>query len=62
MLAAGITLSLSAFGQSNSQSTGPVEHMNPMPTFRVVVISRSVQAVNYQHRSGNTKVDSPART
>jgi len=22
-----------------------------MPTFRVVVISRSVQAVNYQHRS-----------
>jgi outer membrane protein OmpA-like peptidoglycan-associated protein len=57
VLAAGLTLSLSAFAQTNSQSTGAVEHMNPMPTFRVVVISRSVQAVNYEHRSGNTKVD-----
>jgi len=28
-----------------------------MPTFRVTVISRSVQAVNYQHRSGSSKLD-----
>ncbi len=28
-----------------------------MPTFRVTVISRSVQAINYQHRSGSSKVD-----
>jgi outer membrane protein OmpA-like peptidoglycan-associated protein len=27
------------------------------PTFRVTVISRSVQAVNYRHRSGSTKLD-----
>ncbi|HLV88158.1 MAG TPA: OmpA family protein [Candidatus Sulfotelmatobacter sp.] len=27
------------------------------PTFRVTVISRSVQAVNYQHRSGSSKLD-----
>jgi outer membrane protein OmpA-like peptidoglycan-associated protein len=27
------------------------------PTFRVTVVSRSVQAVNYKHRSGSSKVD-----
>ena len=27
------------------------------PTFRVTVVSRSVQAVNYKHRSGATKLD-----
>ncbi len=31
--------------------------MSSMPTFRVTVISRSVQAVNYQHRSGSSKLD-----
>ena len=31
--------------------------MNSTPTFRVVVISRSVQAVNYEHRSGSSKLD-----
>jgi outer membrane protein OmpA-like peptidoglycan-associated protein len=31
--------------------------MAQTPTFRVVVISRSVQAVNYQHRSGASKLD-----
>jgi hypothetical protein len=31
--------------------------MSSMPTFRVTVVSRSVQAVNYQHRSGSSKLD-----
>jgi hypothetical protein len=31
--------------------------MSPTPTFRVNVVSRSVQAVNYKHRSGATKLD-----
>ena len=31
--------------------------MSTTPTFRVTVISRSVQAVNYQHRSGSSKLD-----
>jgi hypothetical protein len=31
--------------------------MSPMPTFHVTVISRSVQAVNYKHRSGASKLD-----
>ncbi len=56
ILAAGITLSLSAFAQTNSQSQN-VEPMSTTPTFRVTVISRSVQAVNYQHRSGSSKLD-----
>src|SRR5579863_2958747 len=31
--------------------------MSATPTFRVTVISRNVQAVNYQHRSGSSKLD-----
>jgi outer membrane protein OmpA-like peptidoglycan-associated protein len=31
--------------------------MNSAPTFRVTVISRSVQAINYEHRSGSSKLD-----
>ncbi len=57
LLAAGITLSLSAFAQTNRQTTLSVEPMSPTPTFRVTVVSRSVQAVNYEHRSGSSRVD-----
>jgi outer membrane protein OmpA-like peptidoglycan-associated protein len=57
LLALGLTLSLSALAQTNSQTTGDVEHMSSTPTFRVTVISRSVQAVNYKHRSGSSKLD-----
>ena len=56
-LAVAITLSLSAFAQTNSQTTLSVEPMTTTPTFRVTVISRTVQAVNYQHRSGSSKLD-----
>ena len=31
--------------------------MSSTPTFRVTVISRSVQAINYEHRSGSSKLD-----
>jgi outer membrane protein OmpA-like peptidoglycan-associated protein len=57
LLAIGITLSLSAFAQTNAQTTMVVEPMAHTPTFRVTVISRSVQAVNYKHRGGATKLD-----
>jgi hypothetical protein len=57
MLAAGIVLSLSAFAQTRSQETIAVEPMSPTPTFRVTVVSRSVQAVNYKHRGGASKLD-----
>jgi outer membrane protein OmpA-like peptidoglycan-associated protein len=57
LLAVGITLSLSAFAQTNSQPTMAIEPMAHTPTFRVTVVSRSVKAVNYEHRSGASKLD-----
>ena len=57
LLAAGIILSMSAFAQTNSQTTVAIEPMAQTPTFRVVVTSRTTPAVNYKHRSGSTKVD-----
>ncbi|MGA8272888.1 MAG: OmpA family protein, partial [Candidatus Sulfotelmatobacter sp.] len=57
LFAAAIALSLPAAAQTNSQPTVEVEHLSPTPTFRVTVISRSVQAINYEHRSGTSKLD-----
>ncbi len=57
LLAAVIALSLNAGAQNNSQSNDAIEPMAHTPTFRVVVVSRSVQAVNYKHRSGASKLD-----
>jgi len=54
---ATLALSLPIVAQSNSQNALTVEHISPTPMFRVTVISRSVQAVNYQHRSGSSKLD-----
>src|SRR5438477_4984272 len=56
LLAIAIVLSLGAVAQTNSQ-TMAVEPITPTPTFRVTVVSRSVQAVNYKHRGGATKLD-----
>jgi outer membrane protein OmpA-like peptidoglycan-associated protein len=56
-LVAGIILSLSAWAQTNSQTTPAVEPLSPMPVFHVTVTSRSVQAVNYKHRGGASKLD-----
>ena len=56
ILAVGMTLSLSAFAQTNTQNV-TVEPLSPMPIFRVTVVSRNVQAVNYKQRSGASKVD-----
>jgi len=57
LFAAAVALSLPAVAQINSQTTVAVEPMSSMPVFRVTVVSRSVQAVNYQHRSGSSKLD-----
>ena len=57
LLIVGIVLSVSAFAQTNRQTTLVVEPMSPTPVFRVIVVSRNVQAVNYEHRSGATRVD-----
>ncbi len=57
LFAVAVALSLPAAAQTSNQTTVEVEHMSSTPTFRVVVVSRSVRAVNYKHRSGNSKVD-----
>ncbi len=60
LLAAGIIISLSAFAQTTYQKTTTTTTVEPMThrtTFRVTVTSRTVQAVNYRHRSGSTKLD-----
>ena len=53
LVAIGVALSVSAFAQSNRQTIA----VEPTPTFRVTVVSRNVQAVNYEHRSGASKLD-----
>jgi outer membrane protein OmpA-like peptidoglycan-associated protein len=57
LLASGIVFGLSALAQTNSQTTLVVEPMATTPIYRVTVVSRNVQAVNYRHRSGATKLD-----
>jgi outer membrane protein OmpA-like peptidoglycan-associated protein len=60
LFAIGSALGLSAFAQVTTQTTTIVETTGPVSTvstYRVVVVNRSVQAVNYQHRSGATDVD-----
>jgi outer membrane protein OmpA-like peptidoglycan-associated protein len=56
-LTAAMLLSASAFAQAPSQTELTVEPLSPTPVFHVSVTSRSVRAINYQHRSGATKVD-----
>jgi outer membrane protein OmpA-like peptidoglycan-associated protein len=55
--AVALSLPLVAQAQTNGQTRLTVEPLSPTPIFRVTVVSRSVQAVNYKHRSGATKVD-----
>jgi outer membrane protein OmpA-like peptidoglycan-associated protein len=57
LLAAAFVLSLPAMGQTDSSSTVAIEPMANAPTYRVTVVSRSTQAVNYKHRGGATKLD-----
>ena len=57
LLAAVIAVSVAALGQTNSQTATTLEPMAHTPTFHVTVVSRNVQAVNYKHRGGATKLD-----
>jgi outer membrane protein OmpA-like peptidoglycan-associated protein len=54
-LALAITLSASVYGQAKPQA--PAHPGDPTPTYRISVVSRTAQAVNYRHRSGATKID-----
>jgi len=57
LLTLPVVLSLATMAQTSPQTSIAVEPMSSTPTFHVTVISRSVQAVNYQHRSGSSKLD-----
>jgi len=57
LLAIGSALSVGAFAQANTQATTVLVPVGPASTYRVIVINRSVEAVNYRHRSGVTSVD-----
>src|SRR5205809_2415108 len=50
-------VSATAFSQTSTQTDLVVEPLSPTPVFRVNVTSRSVQALNYKHRGGATKLD-----
>ena len=55
--AIGSVLGLSAYAQASPQATMAVETVGPTTTYRVIVVSRTVQAINYRHREGATDVD-----
>jgi outer membrane protein OmpA-like peptidoglycan-associated protein len=57
LLVAAVALSLPAVAQTSYQTTVETDRTGSVPTFRIVVVSRSVRAVNYEHRSGSSKVD-----
>ena len=57
LLAIGSALSLSAIAQANPQATTVLVPAAAASTYRVIVINRSVEAVNYEHRGGATDVD-----
>jgi len=39
------------------QQSAPAETGQPMPVFRVTVVSRTAKAINYHHRTGTTHID-----
>ena len=43
--------SLSALAQTEPQKSGTV------PIYRIIVVARTTQAINYRHRSGNTRIN-----
>jgi outer membrane protein OmpA-like peptidoglycan-associated protein len=40
-----------------AQPAGAPVAMDPQPIYRITVVSRTLQAVNYEHRGGPTKID-----
>jgi outer membrane protein OmpA-like peptidoglycan-associated protein len=57
MSAFAIAVGLSAMSQANAQSAMPEGTNGHAPLFAVHMTTRTVQAVNYQHHGGETKID-----
>src|SRR5262245_44601587 len=56
MLAAGVLLA-QVPNPTQQRALTPAETGQPMPVFRVTVVSRTIKAINYHHRTGSTKID-----
>jgi outer membrane protein OmpA-like peptidoglycan-associated protein len=50
-------MSVTGFAQANAQTQSSDRHEDRTPIYRVRMISRTVEAVNYQHRGRSTKLD-----
>jgi outer membrane protein OmpA-like peptidoglycan-associated protein len=57
LLVAGMAASASAIAQTSPQVIAQVEPASSPAFYRAPTISRTVEAVNYEHRQGATKVD-----
>ncbi len=57
MFVLGIAVSLSALSQASAQAIATAETPAPWSRFDQKLVTRTVEAVNYQHRSGATKID-----
>jgi len=57
LFAFGIAVSLSALSQANGQAAAPEGTSGPTRPFAVHMTTRTVQAVKYQHRGGETKIN-----
>lgn len=55
LFAVATLVALSAFLTAQTQT--PAEHSDSVPIYRVTAVSRTLSAINYQHRSGPTKID-----
>jgi outer membrane protein OmpA-like peptidoglycan-associated protein len=52
-----LTSLLAQIPNPTQQNTRPVDTGQPMPIFRVTVVSRTMKAINYNHRNGTTHID-----
>jgi outer membrane protein OmpA-like peptidoglycan-associated protein len=52
-----LVMTLGASAQAQTQSQMPADSVNPTPTYRTNVVSRTTRAVSYRHRSGATKIN-----
>jgi hypothetical protein len=52
-----VVMTLGASAQAQTQTQVPADSGNPIPTYRINVVSRTTRAVSYRHRSGATKIN-----
>jgi outer membrane protein OmpA-like peptidoglycan-associated protein len=57
LFALGIALSMGGLFQTNAQTTTRIETTGPTPMYGVTLTTRTVDAVNYRHHGGATKLD-----